>query len=63
MKRVLSFGMQKHAKVHRFNKEKVGNKMKKNNFVKNVNELNSLIQVENLKIKQIAPEVYFLEGE
>ena len=63
LKRVLSFRMQKHAKVHRFNKEKVGNRMKKNNFIKNVNELNSLIQVENLKIKQIAPEVYLLESK
>ena len=55
--------MKKHAKVHRFNKEKVGNKMQKNNFLKNVKHINSLIKVANLKVKQIAPEVYLLDSE
>ncbi|MDC0402620.1 hypothetical protein OAM14_00515 [Candidatus Pelagibacter sp.] len=63
LKRILSYRVKKHAKVHRFNKEKVGNKMQKNNFLKNVKHINSLIKVANLKVKQIAPEVYLLDSE
>ena len=63
LKRVLSLRMKKHAKIHRFNKEKVGNRMQKKNFFKNVKSINSQIQVKNLIIKQIAPEVYLLDSK
>ena len=36
--------------------------MKKKNFVKNLKHINSLEKTKNLKIKQIAPEVYLLDS-
>ena len=48
--------------IKRFNKEKIGDRMKKKNFVKTLENINTFEKTENLKIKQIAPEVFLLDS-
>ena len=62
VKKFISYKLNLKPTIKRFNKEKIGDKMKKKNFVKNLKHINSLEKTKNLKIKQIAPEVYLLDS-
>jgi surface carbohydrate biosynthesis protein len=62
-KRLIALYSKKHKKIFRFNNEKVGNALQKKNFIRNVMHINSLERVENIKIKQIAPEVFLLDKQ
>ena len=61
IKKIISYKLKLNPMIQRFNKEKIGTRMQRKNFVKKLEHINSLEKVENLKIKQIAPEVYLLD--
>ena len=62
VKKLISYKLNLNPMIKRFNKEKIGDRMKKRNFIQNLKFINSFERVENLKINQIAPEVFLLES-
>ena len=61
IKKIISRIINKNPMIVRFHKEKIGTRLKKKNFINNVKHINTFEKVENLKIKQIAPEVFLLD--
>ena len=61
IKKFLSYKLNLNPMIKRFNKEKIGDRMKKKNFVKNLEHINNFERVENLRVNQIAPEVFLLD--
>ena len=49
--------------IFRFHNEKIGTRLRKDNFIKNVKFINSFEKVNKLKIKQLAPEVFLLDSQ
>ena len=62
IKKFISYKLNLNPMIKRFNKEKIGDRMKKKNFVKTLENINTFEKTENLKIKQIAPEVFLLDS-
>ena len=62
IKKFISYNLNLNPMIKRFNKEKIGDRMKKKNFVKNLNHINNFEKIKNLNIKQIAPEVFLLDS-
>ena len=62
IKKFISYNLNLNPIINLFNKEKIGDRMKKKNFVKNLNHINNFEKIKNLKIKQIAPEVFLLDS-
>ncbi len=63
MKKTISKLLKKNSMIFRFHKEKIGTRLSKKNFIKNVTYINSFEKVDKLKIKQIAPEVFLLDSQ
>ena len=61
LKGYLSNIVKKNTIISRLHKEKVGTRLQKKNFIINLNHINTLEKVQNLKIKQIAKEVFLLD--
>jgi surface carbohydrate biosynthesis protein len=62
IKWIISSIINKNAQHHRFHKSKIGSRLKKFFFINNTKHINSLEKIENLKIKQIAHEVFLLDS-
>lgn len=62
IKKIISNKLNINPIYHRFHREKVGTRLQKNNFIKNVEHINSFEKVESLSVKQIAPEVFLLDS-
>ncbi len=62
IKRTISKIIKKNPMIVRFNKEKIGTRLRKSNFIKNVKHFNTFEKVENLRVKKIAPEVFLLDS-
>jgi surface carbohydrate biosynthesis protein len=62
IKKFISYKLNLNPMIKRFNKEKIGDRMSKKNFVKNLENINNLENTKNLKINQIAPNVYLLDS-
>ena len=61
IKKNISYTLNLNPLIKRLNKEKIGTRMNKKNFIKNLRKLNDFEKVENLYIKQVAPQVYLLD--
>jgi len=62
IKKFISYKLNLNPMIKRFNKEKIGDRMNKKNFVKNLENINNFENIKNLKINQIAPDVYLLDS-
>ena len=62
-KKILSKLLKKNSMIFRFHNEKIGTRLRKDNFIKNVKFINSFEKVNKLKIKQLAPEVFLLDSQ
>lgn len=62
IKKFISYKLNLNPMIKRFNKEKIGDRMSKKNFVKNLENINNFENIKNLKINQIAPDVYLLDS-
>ena len=62
IKKFISYKLNLNPMIKRFNKEKIGDRMSKKNFVKNLENINNFENTKNLKINQIAPDVYLLDS-
>ena len=62
IKKFISYKLNLNPMIKRFNKEKIGDRMNKKNFVKNLENINNFENIINLKINQIAPDVYLLDS-
>lgn len=62
IKKFISYKLNLNPMIKRFNQEKIGDRMKKKIFIKNLEHINKFEGVENLRIKQIAPEVFLLDS-
>ncbi len=60
-KKIISYKLKLNPMIEHLHKTKVGTRLQSKNFVDNVQHINSLENVENLKIKKIAPEVFLLD--
>ena len=63
IKRVISYALKLNPMIMRFRWVKLGTRLYKKNFIKNVMHINSLEKVENLKIKQVGSEVFLLDSD
>ena len=62
IKKIISHKLNLNPQIQRFHKEKIGTRLQKKPFIHNVKYINNFEKVENLKIKQIAPEVFLLDS-
>lgn len=61
IKKIIRYKNKKKALLERFMKEKIGARLQYKNFVKRINYINSYEKVDNLRVKQIIPEVFLLD--
>tara|TARA_B100000989_G_scaffold21727_1_gene14259 strand:+ start:27385 stop:28758 length:1374 start_codon:yes stop_codon:yes gene_type:complete len=61
IKKIISYQLKLDPMIKHLHKKKVGDRMSQKNFIQNVQHINSLEKVDNLKIKKVAPEVFLLD--
>ncbi|WP_440698007.1 surface carbohydrate biosynthesis protein [Candidatus Pelagibacter sp. HIMB1709] len=61
IKKIIRYKNKKKALLERFMKEKIGTRLQYKNFVERINYINSYEKVDNLRVKQIIPEVFLLD--
>lgn len=61
IKQIIKYKNNKKKMLKRFHAEKVGKRLQYDNYVKRVKHFNSYENINNLKIKQILPEVFLLD--
>jgi surface carbohydrate biosynthesis protein len=61
-KKIINYKNKKNLLIDRLHREKIGTAMQTNFFTKKVKDINTFEKVENLKIKQVVPEVFLLES-
>jgi surface carbohydrate biosynthesis protein len=61
VKKVISFKLELKPRIMHLYKNKIGNALTKKNFIKNLERISSVEKIDNLIIKEIAPEVFLID--
>ena len=61
IKKILKYKNDKNIMLKRFHSEKIGTRLQHENYIKRVKYINNYENINNLKIKQILPEVFLLD--